>query len=302
MPKLKWTKDLIINEAKKYDSKKEFKSRNQSAYQACIKRHKGLIDELFKNQQISWTKELITKEAKKYSTKKDFEKGNKNAYQACINKHKGLIDELFDNQKRYWDEKSIINEAKKYTTKNNFVKGNYGAYQACIIRFHGLIDSLFENQLKSWDRESIIEEAQKYETKNEFKKANGSAYKSCIDYHKGLIDELFENSSNASENNIIYIWNTNSGHYKNKQIYKIGITSKRLSYTRIYEVANIKGWKPEIIALEETICRATDVEKQLLKLGEQIYTIREFDGATELRAMNESELNKALEIIRKYKK
>ena len=83
----KWTKEAIIQEAKKYSSRKEWKSKSSGSY-SIAGRNKWL-DESCKHmapyiREKRWTKKACLNEAAKYTTIKDFMKNANGAYQICI--------------------------------------------------------------------------------------------------------------------------------------------------------------------------------------------------------------------------
>ncbi len=101
------------------------------------------------------------------------------------------------------------------------------------------------------------------------------------------------------DNNAIYIWQALNEFYDDKPLYKIGVTSTRLKDERIIQVTSKLEWEYEIILLESVVCEARDLEKKLHKLGTNPRLIG-FDGATEFRAFNQEELQKAIDTISPY--
>ena len=97
-PKGYWkNKENIINEAKKYSTKEEFKEGNLTAFLASYKY--GYIDDmdwLVRQKQHKkgyWTYKNIENEALKHKTKTEFFKGNQTAYRAALKL--GIIDDFF---------------------------------------------------------------------------------------------------------------------------------------------------------------------------------------------------------------
>ena len=90
-------KENMMNEAKKYKTKEEFKKGNLTAFFAAYRY--GYIDEmtwLVKQKQHKknyWTYENIKNEALRYNTKTEFSKGNNTAYKAALKL--GIIDDFF---------------------------------------------------------------------------------------------------------------------------------------------------------------------------------------------------------------
>jgi len=170
-----WTIDKLQEEADKYENRKEFREKCNSAYIAASKIK--LIDDLFKNHINKgyeegkmtighWNREKLQEEANKHKTRGEFRK-NKSAYSAALSKK--LIDELFKNH-----------------SNNGFdIKVNKKGY---------------------WTFDRLQEEANKYITRGEFQKKS-TGYK--IAYKNRLIDELFKNHDNQGRRNIIE-WKENS--------------------------------------------------------------------------------------------
>lgn len=97
-PKGYWkNKENIINEAKKYATKEEFKEGNLTAFLASYKY--GYIDDMYwlvkqkQHKKGFWNYKNIEKEALKYKTKTEFFHGNQCAYRAALKL--GIIDDFF---------------------------------------------------------------------------------------------------------------------------------------------------------------------------------------------------------------
>lgn len=97
----------------------------------------------------------------------------------------------------------------------------------------------------------------------------------------------------------IYIWKAINEFFNDKSLYKIGVTSSRLRKKRIVQVAGKLGWDYEIILLEKVSCEATTLEKEIHKIGISP-NLTGFDGATEMRALSDEELEKAKNIIKPF--
>jgi len=99
-PKGYWKNEKnIMNEAKKYSSKEEFKKGNLTAFLASYKY--GFNEDMpwlvtqKQHKKGYWTYKHIEEEALKYNTKTDFFKGNQTAYRKAL--QLGIIDDFFIN-------------------------------------------------------------------------------------------------------------------------------------------------------------------------------------------------------------
>lgn len=84
----------IINEAQKYNTKKEFLKNAPLYYNNALKR--GIIKDasahMIKETPTKWTYEMISEEAKTYQTRNDFKKKSNRAYNAALKR--GIMDEI----------------------------------------------------------------------------------------------------------------------------------------------------------------------------------------------------------------
>lgn len=97
-PKGYWkVRENMMDEARKYSTKEEFKNGNLYAFLAAYKY--GYIDDMgwmvrkSEHKNGYWTYDKIKNEALKYNTKTDFFKGNQTAYKHAL--RLGVIDDFF---------------------------------------------------------------------------------------------------------------------------------------------------------------------------------------------------------------
>ena len=92
MAPIKWTKDAVFEESKKYHSRGEFQKFGQNAY-SVAQRNKWL-DEMpwLKPQLKSWNKDNVIIEARKYPTKVMFHNKSSVAYRVAL--RNGWMDEI----------------------------------------------------------------------------------------------------------------------------------------------------------------------------------------------------------------
>jgi hypothetical protein len=98
----KWTKSEISALAKKYQTRKEFRSRHISAYKKAVE--KGWDKELFAHMRLKtrWTEEAVHKTAKQYRTRIEFAEAHHGAYQKAL--RKGWAESAFKHMKKPWQK------------------------------------------------------------------------------------------------------------------------------------------------------------------------------------------------------
>jgi len=134
----KWTREKIIDAAKKYKTVKDFLSNDHAAYVAAQKRNMLSNDlkwlERKKNYHPRgyWTFEKALEESKKYATLKELIENNSGLYTVMI-RNKWLEQapwlKRLANEKGYWTRDKIIEESKKYTSKADFKFFSQVAYK-----------------------------------------------------------------------------------------------------------------------------------------------------------------------------
>ena len=124
MPKKKWFKNNIADEAKKYNRRQKFKKGSPGAYLAAIKQ--GILDEVCSHMGSDrWTKLKLVKVSKEYTSLKKFRKEQKGAYLYSIKR--GYRDEITKHMIReikphgYWNKERCWQEAKKYSNRSDFI-------------------------------------------------------------------------------------------------------------------------------------------------------------------------------------
>lgn len=135
--------------------------------------------------------------------------------------------------------------------------------------------------------------ASKFTTKIDFKKNDPKAYDYAVKY-SGHYTEITSHMipGNKSDNDAIYIWKV----VGLEDVYKIGVTSKRLGTERIEHVAQKAGLDYDIITLMH-IDSASDLETLLLSKTTKYVFDYKFDGSTEFRVINKEELHLILQMI-----
>jgi len=179
-------KQNCINEAKKYSTLTEFKTKSCSAYNSCNKN--GWVeafDHMIKLREKKgyWTKERCKEVAKKYSSRSEFQKNSTVAYMLSLKRNWG--NEVCEHMEfivkpnGYWNDKeNCRKEASKYKSRNEFRIKSITAYNSS--HKNGFMDEFFETNRKvngHWnDRLNCINTANGCRNITEFMKLYLGAY------------------------------------------------------------------------------------------------------------------------------
>ncbi len=161
----KWSKEMCYNEAKKYQTREEFKFGNNSAYNAA--RRNGWIDEYtWFLSPFRWTKELCYEEAKKARSKSEFKRNSSAAYSnARTNGWLGDYTWFIELRKSngYWNRKTCYEEAKKYKSRKEYEDKAGSAYNISLKKGWLNDYTWFKEKARRnyWNRETCYAEAKK---------------------------------------------------------------------------------------------------------------------------------------------
>lgn len=157
-----WTiKENVLNEAKKYTSRTEFKNKSNGAY--CAAHRYGWFNEIYwlknKNEKGSehkkrrWkTKDDVIKESKKYTSRSEFNKKSRRAYEIA-RKNKWLDDMIWLNSKNVYLDKVDIVYKYYFPSKNAIYIGRtiykeLRDYQHRTVANDSVLDFAVKNNLE----------------------------------------------------------------------------------------------------------------------------------------------------------
>ena len=301
MARTKWTDEMLMADAAKYQTRGEWKRKSAGAFSAAYRR--DLLDQCCKHMSSplnDWTDEMLMADAAKYQSRGEWRKSSPSAY--SIAWQRNMLEKCCAHMTwargTVWTIEALIADASNYTTRKEWQDNSVRAYHAAWQR--GLLGKCCAHMdaiYTSWTDEMLMADAAKYENHTDWRNNSSAAYGAAK--KRKIIAECtahMDRMSTASRADAIYIWRAEGEEFSGKPVYKIGITSEDLKDQRVRNVANRSGFTAKIVTLTAVDTSARSIERQLHDLGEHPgYT--GFDGCTEFRAMSDDELNTALDII-----
>lgn len=142
-----WTKERVLEEGRKYSTKKDFLKNAPTAYSKANKYH--WMDEMtwfqsdVKPQGYWQVKQNVMEESHKYNSRVDFRWGAPGAYRASIDN--GWIEEMTwlkrpRNYNQKWTRETVFEVSKKFSTRGGFKKEYKSAYN--VARINGWLDEM----------------------------------------------------------------------------------------------------------------------------------------------------------------
>ena len=206
------------------------------------------------------------------------------------------ISNLIESKFQRWGKDKVHKLALMYDNRSEFQEMEAAAY-ASAQRL-GVLDAVcYHMKVKRvrWSLEALHNEAIKYSSRSDFKRGSNGAY--IFARRRNLLDRICKHMGGRrkSDLNVIYMWEAVGFKHNKKQVYKFGVTSKRLGGERAYICASRSGC--DVVGLVMAECEsATNVESELLKIGDNPKYIGH-DGASEFRAMSDTEYSNAYKVI-----
>ena len=205
---VKWSVDKIIEEAKKYSSRRVWQKRSGGSHAASL-RIPGVYERATKHMKIlrkrKWSDKELIEDANKYKSLKEWRLKSPRAYRAAyqhddtLSFYYKVTEHMYRVIKPIWKNKSdVINDAKKYKTRSEWFKYSPGASQRA--KKEGYYEEAVKHMKRShniWTDQEIIDDAKKYKNKKEWRKNNNKAYDAAA--RRGVFKEATKHMPNRKK-------------------------------------------------------------------------------------------------------
>ncbi|AUR95685.1 hypothetical protein NVP1210O_63 [Vibrio phage 1.210.O._10N.222.52.C2] len=285
----KWCFESVVEAASKCSNVTEMSKRFRGAH--AFARENNMVKDLFSIRK--WDEESVRYAASKCSSLGEFHANHRGAA-AYASKHG--INNLIKSKFERWTKEKVHNLALMYDSRSEFYENHSSAKDAAKrLGVLELICSHMKVKRVRWTIKTLKAEAIKYDSRADFKRGSNGAY--IYSRRRGLLNDICHHMGGRkkSDLNVIYMWEAVGFKHNKKQVYKVGVTSKRLGDERVYICASRSGCDVDGLVMAE--CEsATNVESELLKIGDNPKYIGH-DGASEFRAMSDTEYSNAYKVI-----
>jgi predicted GIY-YIG superfamily endonuclease len=191
-----WTKENVTQEAKKYNTRSDFKKGNHTAYVISVR--EGWMNDITNHmgyKQIQWTEDMVKDISSKYDNLTDFL--TKEPKAASTARRMGIYNDItkdmlkINNQPINWTPELIFNELSKHNTLQELQRNSQTAVKYAkkigiwdeVVNYYGG----FKN--KDWTYDMLKDESSKYTSRFKFQQGNASAYQ--VSRRRGLLDKFF---------------------------------------------------------------------------------------------------------------
>ena len=140
---MKWTKDKVFEESRKYTSRSEFKKNSGSAFKSAYKNN--WLDDMTwlipkAKPRDYWTDDMILNESKKYRSTAEFMRKNMYVYAKAVKL--GLLGNMpwLEKTNSVLSRNHVFAESRKYTTRSEFMRKSGPSYYKA--RVNGWLDDM----------------------------------------------------------------------------------------------------------------------------------------------------------------
>lgn len=174
-----YTKEKIINEARKYTSYSEFRKNSLKLYEAA--KRNGWLDECEWMKKIKLTREECYNEALKFGSRTElFHKNKKVYYQAWKN---GWLDDYIwlvtPERDCKWSKEACRLDAMKYTKFVEYRKNSSSSYAAALKNGWLKDYTWLEKYGTQWTEEMVRNVALQFNSRVSFMRGNSGAYQAA---------------------------------------------------------------------------------------------------------------------------
>jgi len=183
MTALKWTRDAVLADAKRFSTKREWQQSSGSAY--VIAHRRGWLEDACRHmaprREAKRDRAAVLASASKYSGRSEWKAADPGAYKAAL-RH-GWLAEATANmakKRREWDLISLIASARPYSTRATWKEADGAAYKAA--RDHGLLDKVCAHMTRVikppgwWTKARVLESAREHLSIASWNEAETTAY------------------------------------------------------------------------------------------------------------------------------
>ena len=184
---LKWNREAVLLDARKYTSRSEWKKHSGGAYSSATRN--GWYDEAVSHMKLrnpigKWTHETVIAEALKYQSKSDWQAKSAGSYEAA--KRLRCFVEATSHmvvQRKKWTQAEVIDAAKSFPSIKEW-RAKHAISYAAAHRL-GIISEVSKhmariNPIGIWlEKEAVLADAKKYLTRSEWHKKSAGAYTSA---------------------------------------------------------------------------------------------------------------------------
>jgi hypothetical protein len=135
-----WTKERVIEDAKKYATRSEWRKNSSSA--ATMAKRNDWFEEATAHMKLlvdhgKWTKSAVLEEAKKYKTRSEWGRAKDGSYGAALKK--GWLEDATQHMSaadrtRKWTKELVLADAQKYLTRGEWHKARGHAAHVAISK------------------------------------------------------------------------------------------------------------------------------------------------------------------------
>ena len=245
---MKWTKDKVFEESRKYTSRSEFKKNSGSAFKSAYKNN--WLDDMTwlipkAKPRDYWTDDMILNESKKYRSTAEFMRKNMYVYAKAVKL--GLLGNMpwLEKTNSVLSRNHVFAESRKYTTRSEFMRKSGPSYYKA--RVNGWLDDMpwlerLNAGYNAWTKDRVFEESMKYTSRSEFHNNSRYAYTKAL--YNGWLDDMswLEPAVRPYTDSCYYIY---CYIYNNDTVY-VGLTDdpKRRHYEHSSEKYNARRMSP----------------------------------------------------------
>tara|TARA_B100000315_G_scaffold2855_1_gene2740 strand:+ start:206 stop:1750 length:1545 start_codon:yes stop_codon:yes gene_type:complete len=272
---IKWTREAILTEAKRYKTVKGWINSKTRSYAAAA--GMGIIDEAAAHmkRQIkkpgSWTKGEIIVRASKFSQISEWIKNDQASYGAAT--RSGLLDDpdvvghfkKGEVVNRKWTKEATLSSALKFTTRAAW-KANYAqAYKAA--RKYGWFEEATSHMTfrpkpePKWTKVAVLQDAKRFKHKSEWRKSSGGAHAAAL--KNGWYKEA---TKHMEVLNPKWKWSSKSAIIRDAKKHKSRSAWMRVS-SGAYEAAKKLGYFEEAVAHMNVLRKRWSAKEILSSVG-----------------------------------
>lgn len=199
---VKWTKEKLIEDAKRFSTVGEWRKHSKAAVHAAERKSfYNEIRDMLTPTRKTWDLKTVTEDALKYTSKSVWYENSGSAVQwAKRNKQYANVTAHMDIFHKTWTKETIAAEALKYTSIKEWRKKSNDSYSAA--NWHKITPEVSKHMKRLngfWTKEAILAEAIKWSTIKEWREKANGCYITALRLEKDFLKECTKHMEELRE-------------------------------------------------------------------------------------------------------
>lgn len=187
-----WTKEACLEEAKKFDTRAEWKIMSPESLKAAVLYGREFFNQCIshmKKEDEEYSKEEVLNDSKRFFNKKDWYKASPDIFKYAKKLGEEFLVKCTEHMiEDNWDREAILKEAMKFNSQREWLERSPNSYNTAKKIGESFLSKCSDHMdidntaVKRWTKDRVLDEARKYSSVAEWVRKSESSFRSAEIY------------------------------------------------------------------------------------------------------------------------